>query len=169
MNWKRLNRKIHTWGSIIVALPLLIVLLSGVVLMVKKEFTWIQPATMKGVAKTPELTFPKILEIASTVPEAGISDWKHIDRLDVRPKKGVVKVRAKNKWEIQIDNKNGEILQVMYRRSDLFEELHDGSYFDAKMWLFLPASIGLVIVWITGVYLFIVPRVGKKKKAALAE
>ena len=171
VNWKRLNRKVHKWGSIIIAVPLIIVLASGLLLQVKKQVTWVQPSTAKGVGKIPELTFDAILNIASTVPEAAISEWKHVDRLDVRPKKGIVKVRAKNSWEIQIDNKTGDILKVDYRRSDVIEGIHDGSYFHdaAKLWLFLPAALGLLVVWVTGVYLFLIPYMGKRKKAEIQQ
>jgi len=165
-NFIRLNRKAHYWGSVIIAIPLLIVLGSGIILMVKKQLPWIQPQTIKGVAKVPELTFEQILQISSTVPEGNITTWKDIDRLDVRPKKGVVKVRAKNHMEIQIDNKTGDILQAQYRRSDLIEAIHDGSYFHehAKLWVFLPASIILLFLWGSGMYLFAQPYLSRRRK-----
>ncbi|MCV6604273.1 MAG: PepSY domain-containing protein, partial [Porticoccaceae bacterium] len=43
-----LYRKIHHWGSIAVALPLLVTIATGILLMLKKEITWIQPPTQKG-------------------------------------------------------------------------------------------------------------------------
>lgn len=165
-SFMRLNRKVHYWGALIISIPLIIVVASGILLQVKKQFTWVQPPTVKGVSKVPELSFDKILQIASQVDEGNIKSWKDIDRLDVRPKKGVVKVRAKNSWEIQIDNKTGDILQVEYRRSDIIEAIHDGSFFHehAKLWLFLPASIILLVLWATGVYLFAWPYITKSKK-----
>jgi len=81
----------------------------------KKELDWVQPPTMKGEGSEPALCFDRILNIAREVPKAGIREWQDIDRLDVRPGKGVVKVRAKNRWEIQIDTTNGEVLQVAVR------------------------------------------------------
>jgi len=166
LNWNRLNRQVHYWGSAIIAIPILIVIVSGIVLQLKKDVTWIQPATARGVGATPELAFANILEIASTVPEAEISEWKDVDRLDVRPSKGVVKVRAENRWEIQIDTQTGDILQVEYRRSDLIESIHDGSFFHeyAKLWLFLPSAIILLVLWITGIYLFVIPYLSKLRK-----
>lgn len=165
-NFIRLNRKVHYWGSIIIAIPLLIVLVSGIILMLKKQFSWVQPPTIKGVAKVPTLSFEQILQISSTVPEGKIVTWKDIDRLDVRPQKGVVKVRAKNHMEIQIDNNTGDILQAQHRRSDFIEAIHDGSYFHkhAKFWIFLPASIFLLFIWATGMYLFAQPYLAKRRK-----
>jgi hypothetical protein len=93
------------------------------------------------------------------VEVAGIKDWKDIDRLDVQPTRGMVKVRAKNSWEVQIDLKTGEVLQTAYRRSDLIESIHDGSFFHdyAKLWLFLPSGIVLLLLWLTGIYMFVLP------------
>jgi uncharacterized iron-regulated membrane protein len=160
LKFNLLNRKIHNWGSIIVAIPIIIIIGSGLLLQVKKEFTWIQPAEIKGVGKTPKISLDQILEITKTVPEAGVSSWKDINRLDVRPSKGMVKVRAENDWEIQIDLKDGRVLQKAYRRSDLIESIHDGSYFHdlVKHWLFLPSAIVLLGLWLTGIYMFFQPR-----------
>lgn len=167
MSWhaRRDNRKIHRWGAIIIALPFLIVLITGLFLQVKKEFAWIQPPTQEGISTDLEITFDEILTISSTVDKAGIKKWSDIDRLDVRPDKGVVKVRGVNNWEIQIDTKTGDVLQVEFRRSGIIETLHDGSWFhdSAKLWIFLPSGIIVTILWITGIYMFFIPYLQKRK------
>lgn len=167
MKWhaRRDSRKIHRWGAFIVSLPFLIVIISGIGLQVKKQVNWIQPPTQKGSGSTPEISFDQILTAASSAPEADISDWDDIDRLDVRPEKGIIKVRAKNRWEVQVDAKTGKVLQVMQRRSDLIESIHDGSWFHkhAKLWIFLPAGLIVLVLWITGIYLFFVPVWSKRK------
>ncbi|MDL1978288.1 MAG: PepSY domain-containing protein [Deltaproteobacteria bacterium] len=94
MKAKTLNRKLHRWAAIVTALPVLVVVFSGILLQMKKELDWVQPPTIKGAGTKPSLSFDRILDIATTVPEAGIKKWQDIDRLDVRPGKGVVKVRA---------------------------------------------------------------------------
>lgn len=161
----KLNRKTHFWGSCVCAIPVLIVITTGIVLQLKKEFAWVQPPTMRGSLGNPAITFEQILNTAKTVHEAEINDWKDIDRLDVRPKKGVIKIRSKNRWEIQIDHQTGKVMQVAYRRSDLIESIHDGSFFHdkVKIGVFLPSAIVLLILWITGVYLFIITMLQKNK------
>lgn len=156
MRLTQFNRVVHRWGSLVVAVPVLVVLLSGLILLLKKEFTWIQPATQKGNSKELLLGFDEVLAIVKTVPEACIESWDDINRLDVRPSKGMLKVRAENSWEIQIDTQSGEILQVAYRRSDLIESLHDGSFFHdkARLWVFFPSAVVLLGLWLTGIYLF---------------
>ncbi|OED37649.1 hypothetical protein AB833_22880 [Chromatiales bacterium (ex Bugula neritina AB1)] len=158
MNWKKTNRKIHYWGSIIIIIPVIIVIGSGLLLQVKKQVPWVQPKTEKTLARDLTLSFDKILLAAKSVEQANISSWKDVDRLDVRPGKGVTKIRAKNSWEIQIHNETADILAVNYRRSDVIEAIHDGSWFheDAKLWLFLPAAIILLVLSLTGLYMFLI-------------
>ena len=50
----------------------------------------------------------------------------------------MVKVQCKNRYEVQIDTETAEILHVAFRRSDLIESIHDGSYFNDhfKLWVF---------------------------------
>ncbi len=169
MNYKKINTKIHYWGSSIIIIPFLIVLVSGIFLQVKKEFTWIQPKTVKTKYRELTLSFDQILKAAMSVEEVGIKSWKDIKLLDVRPGKGITKIRAKSSWEIQIHNKTGEVLAVNYRRSDFFESLHDGSWFhdNAKLGIFLPSAIIMLIMSLTGLYLFLklLPaKLGRKKK-----
>ena len=165
MTWKRINRKVHYWGALVVALPVLIVIVTGILLLLKKDIDWLQPPTASGQGKAPTLSVARILEVSKSVPEAGIAGWADIDRVDLRPRKGVLKVRARNSWEIQIDHQTGEVLHIAYRRSDLIEALHDGSFFHAaaKLWVFLPASVVLLALWVTGVYLFLVPLLARRK------
>ena len=166
MNVASLNRKLHRWGAIIALAPVVVVIGTGVLLLLKKEVTWIQPPTQEGAGGDPSIGFEEILEAARSTPELEVESWDDVDRLDVRPDKGVVKVRADNRWEIQVDTKTAEVLQVAYRRSDLIESLHDGSWFHdrAKLWIFLPSAVVLLSLWITGVYLWLVPHLARRKR-----
>lgn len=169
MKFNILNRKIHYWLSIGVAVPILIVIVTGLFLQTKKQFEWIQPPELRGAGTTPAISLPQVLEISRTVAEAEIETWDDINRLDVRPSRGMLKVRANNNWEIQIDTETGAILQTAYRRSDIIESIHDGSFFhDAvKTWIFLPAGIILLILWLTGMYLFILPIWVRRRRKAV--
>ena len=172
MNFAKVNRVVHRWGSLLVALPVLVVIATGILLLLKKESSWIQPPTKKGATKELALGFDEVLDICKTVSKAEIKGWEDVDRLDVRPSKGMLKVRANNSWEIQVDTKTGEVLQVAYRRSDFIETLHDGSFFHdkAKLFVFLPSAVILLILWLTGIYLFVLPYLvrGKRRKATSA-
>ncbi|MCP4900722.1 MAG: PepSY domain-containing protein [bacterium] len=166
MKLSKFNRDVHRWGAIIIALPMAIIIVSGVILQLKKESAWIQPTTQEGSSSELSLSFEQILKASQKIPEAEVESWDDIDRLDVRPGKRMLKVRCKNKWEIQLDAKTGAVLQVAYRRSDLIESIHDGSFFheSLKLWLFLPTGLILAILWVTGIYLFLLPYIVKQKK-----
>ncbi len=158
------SRKLHRWGAILVVAPVALVIATGLLLQLKKQVAWVQPPTQRGVESDPSLSFAQILEIARSVPEARVDTWDDIDRLDVRPDRGMLKVRARSSWEIQIDTGTGEVLQVAYRRSDLIESIHDGSWFGdpIKLGVFLPSGIVLLCLWLTGVYLWLLPLVARR-------
>jgi uncharacterized iron-regulated membrane protein len=165
-NHKLFWRKIHYWGAIACLIPVLIMIITGVLLLLKKELDWIQPPTVKTESRIPALSFDQILTTTSLIPEAGITTFADIDRIDVRPGKGVIKVRAKSGWEIQLHPETADILAVAYRRSELIEAIHDGSFFhdQAKLGLFLPAAIILLALSLTGLYLFFLPLLAKARK-----
>ena len=167
LNLKRLLRQIHYWLSLAVALPTIIIIVAGLFLMLKKEIAWIQPATETGIVsgELPAISLEQLLEAARNHPEAQIKEWTDIDRIDLRVGKGIAKLRAKSGWEVQVDTKSGEVLNVAYRRSDLIEQIHDGSFFSdtVKLFVFLPTGVLLLIMWGTGIYLFLLPRFRKKK------
>ncbi len=166
MKFHRLNRKIHFWGSIICVIPTLIIIVSGLFLLLRKDIAWIQPTTNFGQGKFPTLEFAQILEISKNVEVSQIKDWQDISRIDVSLKYGIMKILAKNNYEIQIDFQSGEILQVAKRRSGIIEEIHDGSFFHKNfpLTIFFPSSLLLLIIALTGIYIFIRTILTKKSK-----
>ncbi len=160
-------RRVHYWASLPIALPILVIIATGLVLQLKKSLPWVQPVERRGVAADPALSMPQILGIARAVPGADIATWDDVYRLEIRPGRGLVKVVASNRVEIQIDASTGRVLQVAQRRSDLIESLHDGSWFHplVKSWVFIPAGLALLGMLVTGVYLFLVPILAKRRRA----
>jgi uncharacterized iron-regulated membrane protein len=163
MNFKKTNRKIHYWGALACAIPIIIVIATGVLLILKKEFEWIQPSTIKGQGLLPSITFDEVLININKSPKINNITWHDIKRIDVRPSKGLMKVQLKEQIEVQMDHQTGEILKVDIRRSDVIESIHDGSYFSdfTKYWVFLPSAILLFILWVTGIYLFVITEFAK--------
>jgi len=167
MKFTILNRKIHYWGSIVITIPLLIVITSGILLLLKKDAAWIQPPSAKGISDAvPQISFQQLVNSAGSIKEAQISSWNDIKRIDVQPGKGMAKVVSANNYEVQVDTKTGKVLQVAYRRSDLIESLHDGTYFhdSAKYLVSLPTGIVLFVLLISGVVLFLQPFWVKAKR-----
>ena len=166
MRFKKANRLVHKWISIVIAIPLLVVFVTGILLLTKKEFAFIQPPTARGEGSVPVLSFDQVLSIANSVKRAQISSWEDIDRLDVRPSKGIIKIRGQNSMEIQIDSRTGEVLHVAKRRSDFIESIHDGTFYqkNANLWLMLPIAITALVMSITGIIMFCIPYLKKKRR-----
>jgi uncharacterized iron-regulated membrane protein len=167
MRTQTLLRKIHHWGSFLIAFPLLIMIGAGVLLMIKKEVEWIQPSSQKGVERqtVPMASLQDMFNAALTVEKAGFTNWEQLARADLKPGKGIIKFVSDTNWEVQVDTHTSEVLQVAQRRSDVIEAIHDGSYFAnwVKLGIFLPAGIGLFILWVTGIYLFLSIELKKSK------
>lgn len=159
-------RKTHRWGAVLIALPFLLVAISGLLLQIKKQVPWVQPETKQGDGKIPTISMNDILMAAKSVPEASVQSWGDIERIDARPRDGVIKVHCKNRYEVQVDFQSGVVRQVAYRRSDLIESLHDGSWFgdSAKLYVFLPVAVIVLGLWATGLYLFILPYAVKWRR-----
>ena len=174
MHFNVLNRKVHYWASAIIALPLLFIIGTGILLQLKKNWTWVQPPEQRGSAKTIKpvnIELTGILEAMRQRPELKVSSWEDVKRLDVRPDRGMVKAWLQSDWEAQIDLANGNIMQVAYRRSDWIESIHDGSIFGnvVKLGLFLPTAITLFLLWLGGMWMWLYPLLHKRRVRRLKE
>ncbi len=160
-------RKLHYWVSIGIALPALIIIGSGLLLQTKKHWSWVQPTTQSGSSTTPEITLVALLNGLVGAPELHVRSWDDIKRIDLRPGQGLAKVWLHNGWEVQMDLGTGRILQHAYRRSDLIESIHDGSFFGGiwtKLVVFVPTGILLFFLLGSGLYLFWIPIQAKLRK-----
>ena len=156
MRFHIFNRKFHYWAAGIVVLPALLVFSTGLLLQLKKQVAWVQPAEQRASAGSPTLSLAAVLEAARAAPAAGVQSWDDIERVDLRPAKNLLKITTRSRIEIQLDAATGALLQVAPRRSDLIESLHDGSWFSdgTKLWLFLPTGFALFLLALSGFWLF---------------
>ncbi|MDX2115214.1 MAG: PepSY-associated TM helix domain-containing protein [Planctomycetota bacterium] len=157
----------HKWVGVVAALVLAVIASTGILLLAKKYVPWIQPTERTGAApNSPTISFDDILAACRTDPRLEISTWADVNRLDVRPARGIVKVRARNDWEAQIDLASGELLQVAYRRSDLIESIHDGSFFAdwAHTVLWPAAALSLLFLILSGLFLWLKPKLRRSRR-----
>jgi hypothetical protein len=135
-------------------------------LQLKKQLNWVQP-NVEITSSSQPIILQSYLDAAKSVKEANISSWDDIERIDIRPDKGIAKIKSKNNWEIQIDIETTEIYATNYRRSDVIESIHDGSFFSeiVKYGWFLPSGILLLILSLTGIYMFFIPILKRRKKS----
>jgi hypothetical protein len=167
MHGNVLNRKLHYWGSALIAIPLLVVIGSGVFLQLKKHWAWVQPVEHRGREAAPRIELTDILNALRQTdhPEVRVTSWADVKRLDVRPDRGVAKATLQNDWEVQVDTTDGLVMQVAYRRSDWLEALHDGSIVSDtyKMWVVLPTSLVLLFLWGSGIWMWVFPLINKRR------
>jgi uncharacterized iron-regulated membrane protein len=152
----RMLRKVHAWSAAVVALPLFLIIVTGILLIVRNNFS-ISPQTVKqGSAPSVSLSYQRILELSRQVPEAGVKDWSDIKEVRIHFAKGHVLVRAMNSWQIQLDGTTGEVLSSGKKWSDLIVQLHEGTFFHASapFWVYLPTALVLLLLWFTGGILF---------------
>lgn len=164
-------RVFHRWMGLSLALLLMISAITGVLLALKKDVNLIQPPTQKGVTKNLS-EWKSVAEISILAEEAFHKAYPEqkenkIDRLDIRPSKGIVKVLfEEGNWEVQIDGKTGEVKSIAKRYSDWIESLHDGSIISDGFKLvsmnFL--GIGLLFLIATGIWLWYGPRRVREEK-----
>ena len=140
---------------------------SGILLQLKKQVEWVQPAEIRGTGTVPVVGFPELVAAMQTDASLGVTGWDDISRIDVRADRGLAKVTLKTGWEAQIDLGTGKLLKTAVRRSDFIESLHDGSYFAGdwtKLGLFLPAGLVLLVLWLTGLWMFWVTWNAKQRR-----
>jgi len=91
-----------------------------------------------------------------------------IDRIDVRPGKGVIKFSfADHYWGLQLDGATGTLLNVEQRRSDFIEHIHDGTIMDnlfktpsglIKLFYTTIMGLALILFTVTGFWLWYGPK-----------
>jgi uncharacterized iron-regulated membrane protein len=89
------------------------------------------------------------------------SPGRAIDRMDVRPRDGLVKVRLRNatSTEVTLDLVNGRVLNTDARGDVFLEKLHSGEIFGPRGVLLSDAgAIALTVLLITGYWLWLRPR-----------
>ncbi len=163
-------RKYHKYVGIVLALFLFISAVTGLLLGWKKDADWIQPPTQKGVEAGLANWMP-LDELAAIAQEAFSEAHPEqnaaIDRLDVRPDKGIVKVLFLHGWwEVQLDGRQGTVLSIARRHSDWIEALHDGSLIGDRFKLVSMnlLGMGLVLMVLTGLWLWYGPKRVRKQR-----
>jgi len=158
-------RKLHRFTGTFLAALVLVSAVTGILLALKKEVAVIQPPTAKGISKDlmEWKSIAQLSELATAALYQNHPEEKGnpIDRLDVRPSKGVVKLLFENRqWEVQLDAASGEVKSIARRHSDWIEALHDGSIISEgfKLISMNVLGFGLLFLMVTGLWLWYGPR-----------
>jgi uncharacterized iron-regulated membrane protein len=160
-------RNTHKWISIILSVAFINTAVTGLLLLVKKKYDWIQPPTQEDARGNTEdfISVQHLFKIVLNQGHEDFESYEDIDRIDFRPNKRVYKVQSRyNHSEIQVGAVTGTVLSEDQRLSDMLEDIHDGSFFGAWVHdLFMPLmAFGLFFLTISGIYLWLQPRIRKR-------
>ena len=151
----------HLWLGIISTVLVVLICITGILLNHKRGLG-LMPDVENEAAGALDTALP-IGELAARAQAAvGVEiAAAGIDRMDVRPGDGLIKVRFDDRevTEATIDIHTGEVLYVGKRNDVFLEKLHSGEIFGSRGILLSDfAAVVLAVLVITGIWLWIYPR-----------
>jgi len=146
MNKQQLRRW-HRIVSVIIAAPVALIIVTGLVLQLRNQFEAIQP----GTVKTEKTNAPLI-----SLEDALSRVQGPIDQVIFRPEKHALAIRLKDGTEVQLHPQTGEVLKTAPRRTNFLIDLHQGSFLGAwsQFGLFILAGWGLLFLLISGLLIY---------------
>lgn len=165
---------LHLWFGVVSTLALLVISVTGILLNHKRGLGLMPDVPHEATgAFGQSATLAQLAEAAlRAAPPAATGGWRPedgvdvslIDRMDVRPRNGYVKVRLRDRasTEMTVDLNSAQVVHTG-RRGDVFlEKLHSGEAFGARMVLLSDiAALGLILTLITGYWLWLVPKLSR--------
>lgn len=168
----RLYRVFHRWLGIPLIIFFFIIGITSILLAWKKKAELLPPTLKTSVENGTWILPSEMVQIGEQEMEKlGLNP--EVDRIDIRPDKGIAKVTFTSHFtEVQLDGYSGEVLSVSTRHSDWIEKVHDGSIIDyywtgeegAKLTYSTLTSLGLILMSISGFYLWYFPKRIRKLK-----
>lgn len=174
----RIFRKIHRKTGAVLFIFFLFISITGLLLGWKSNSNGVLlPKTHEGSATDLKKWLPldNLYTIACTVllDSVSLNHSLELERIDIRKDKGVAKFIFSGYYDIQLDGATGNLLQVKRRRSDIIENIHDGSILDhyfgttgRPIKLIYTSVMGLALLTftITGFWLWYGPKRMKQKR-----
>jgi uncharacterized iron-regulated membrane protein len=159
--WARWMFHAHLWLGVATTGIVLVVCLTGILLNHKRPLG-LMPDVPNPSPGTLSQSLP-VAELASRAERAVPTDVaaSGIDRMDVRPGDGFVKVRFDDRdvHEVTVDLASGRVLHVGLRNDVFLEKLHSGEIFGGQGVLLSDlAAVSLAILLISGYWLWLYPR-----------
>lgn len=171
----RRYRRLHKWLALPLFVFMFIIGATGVLLGWKKQAD-LTPPTQKGISNDASewISLEQIQDIATEYAKNSLKVSPEIDRIDVRPGKGVAKILFVSHYtELQIDLASGKIISTEKRWNDFIEHLHDGTIVDrligndgdhAKVTYTTLTSVGLMLLSFSGFWMWWNPKRIRKIK-----
>lgn len=168
----RLYRVFHRWLGVPLIIFFFIIGITSILLAWKKKAELLPPTLKTEIENGTWILPSEMVQIGEREMEK-LGLEPEVDRIDIRPDKGIAKVTFKTHFtEVQLDGYSGRVLSVSTRHSDWIEKVHDGSIIDfyadsdetSKLIYSSLTSLGLILMSISGFYLWYFPRRIRKLK-----
>jgi uncharacterized iron-regulated membrane protein len=152
---------VHRWLGVAATALLVIICITGILLNHKRGL-----GLMPDVANEPSGSLPTALPLTTLASNATSAVHRDIasagiERMDVRPSDGFVKVRFDDRrvTEVTVDIFSGEVLHVGERNDQFLEKLHSGQIF-GDLWVLVSdtGALFLLGVLVTGYWLWLYPK-----------
>ncbi|MFZ8933912.1 MAG: PepSY domain-containing protein [Bacteriovoracaceae bacterium] len=156
---KKNIRIIHEYLSLITAPYLAIVIITGVLLILRNDLSFIKPKL--GQSSTQQIT----LNHSEVLDALTLNKWDSVSHYRVYPSKGHILVRFKDGTQVQLDGHTGEVLSEGKLMTPLLVRLHEGTFFGGKggRYFFLILSVLFLALFGTGVYLLFKSKIFNKR------
>jgi uncharacterized iron-regulated membrane protein len=140
---------------------LVIICITGILLNHKRSLGLMPEVPNEPSGDLPEaLALSALSEAAGAVVDSAIVA-AGIDRMDVRPADGLVKVRYKDRrvTEVTVDINTGQVLAIGERNDQFLEKLHSGQLF-GDVWVLVTdaGALFLLGVMVSGYWLWLYPK-----------
>ena len=180
--WIRWFRWLHRKIAIFLFVFFLIISITGLLLGIKKQTGLLAP-TQKGVSSdlSSWLSVDSLKKNAVRYLHDSVSPTfsATIDRIDIRPDKGIIKFTFKNHFKgLQLDGTTGKLLSIETRKSDFIEKIHDGSILDkifgtggdqVKVSYTVIMGCSLFLLILSGLWLWYGPKRLRKQRKSTHE
>lgn len=160
---------LHRWLGVTAGVVLFVSAVSGLLLLVKKDYAWLQPAVVRGEPGPPAALRP-LAEVYGAVFALGLPEFRSEDdiaRIDFRPAQRVHKVVSTHgDVEVQVCATTLRTSRPAVRRSDWLERVHDGSWLGDWMhgWVMPFVALVLSFLAMSGYVMWLWPKWQKRRR-----
>jgi hypothetical protein len=148
----------HLWVGVLVTIGTLLVSVTGILLNHKRPLGLMPDVENPAVG--PVAASLSLAELVAAA-QGALGTEAPVDRMDVRPDDGLVKVRFDDAMvsEVTVDLVTGTVLHVGERNDVFLEKLHSGEIF-GDGWILLSdvTAVALCVLLISGYWIWLYPR-----------
>lgn len=155
-------RKWHRVIGLIISMPMLLTCITGTFLIMRSHLSFIQPSKTNKQS----ISLFSIAPVSEVLRVAEKKQKGKITSIIFYPKKGYFSVRTDSDYEMRLHGESLKILTEGPKLTGWLIKLHEGSFFSeiVRDYIFLPSAFGLLILIVSGIYIYIEPKYKKYKR-----